>query len=36
LQEAVDRGLGDEDISQIVRVLLDQRLAYEPEINNEV
>ena len=36
LQEAVDRGLGDEDISQIVRVLLDHRLAYEPEINNEV
>lgn len=35
LREAVDRGLGDEDISQIVRVLRDQRMPPEPEINNE-
>ncbi|MGQ7933243.1 NAD(P)-dependent oxidoreductase [Paraburkholderia sp. D1E] len=34
LQEAVDRGLGDEDISQIVQVLRDQRTAHEREVNN--
>ncbi|MFM0637924.1 NAD(P)-dependent oxidoreductase [Paraburkholderia metrosideri] len=34
LQEAVDRGLGDEDISQIVQVLRDQRTTHEREVNN--
>jgi 3-hydroxyisobutyrate dehydrogenase-like beta-hydroxyacid dehydrogenase len=35
LQEAVDGGLGDEDISQIVKVLLDQRMTYESRVNHE-
>lgn len=35
LREAVEQGLGDEDISQIVQVLLDQRMTHQPEINNE-